>query len=86
MSNINRMDTSAIFEMFETMNKKLDIIQANCKTKENQPINQPVSKEEIEEIVEDKSATIANYIELKIKQQTENQTRYLTEDINSVCN
>jgi len=69
-------------------NKKLDAILAISKVKENQPANQvsipTVSKEEIDAIVKDKVTTVANYIELRIKQQTENQTKILTTAINEV--
>ena len=66
------------------MNKKIDVIQANSKVKENQPVNQSVSKEEIETIVKDKVAVIGNYIELRLKQQTEQQTKILTTAISEV--
>ena len=59
------------------INKKIDVIHANSKVKENQPVNQHVSKEEIETIVKDKVAVIGNYIELRLKQQTEQQTKIL---------
>jgi len=65
-------------------NKKQDAIQAICKTIEKQQINQSVSKEEIDAIVKDKVTTVANYIELRVKQQTENQTKILTAAINGV--
>jgi len=64
--------------------KGVDVIQAENKAKENQQVNQSVSKEEIETIVKDKVTTVANYIELRLKQQTENQTKILTEFINGV--
>ena len=64
------------------INKKSDAILANFKTKENQVINQevipPVSKEEMETIVKEKVAVIGNYIEMRLKQQTEQQTKILT--------
>ena len=66
-------------------NKKLDAILATCKAKENQQVNQSVSKEEIDAIVKDKVTTVANYIELRVKQQTENQTKILIESINGIC-
>jgi len=44
------MGTSMVFDMFETVSKKLGAIQANSKTKENQS----ASKEEIEAIVNSK--------------------------------
>ncbi len=67
------------------INKKIDIvIQANSKVKENQTENQSVSKEEIETIVKDKVAVIGNYIELRLKQQTEQQTKILTTAISEV--
>jgi hypothetical protein len=66
------------------INKKADVIQANSKSKENQPAKQSVSKEEIEEIVKDKVAVIGNYIELRLKQQTEQQTKVLTAAMKAV--
>jgi hypothetical protein len=60
------------------INKKADAIQVSRKSKENQPVKQTVSKEEIEEIVKEKVAVIGNYIELRLKQQTEQQTKILT--------
>ena len=66
----NKMDTSAVFEMFETLNKKLDIIHVDNKAKDNQQVNQSVSKEEIEAIVKDYQAktlsTILNTIDKKM--------------------
>ena len=70
--------------MMSENNKKQDTIQAICKAIEKQQINQSVSKEEIAAIVKDKVTTIANYIELRIKQQTENQTKIITSAINGV--
>ncbi|GAB6009875.1 hypothetical protein [Dysgonomonas reticulitermitis] len=60
------------------VNKKIDVIHANSKSKENQPVHPTVSKTEIEEIVKEKVAVIGNYIELRLKQQTEQQTKILT--------
>ena len=65
-------------------NKKQDAIQAICKAIDKKQINQSVSKEEIETIVKDKVTTVANYIELRLKQQTENQTEIFTTAINEV--
>jgi len=65
-------------------NKKQDAILSICKVIEKQPVNQLVSKEEIETVVKDKVTTVANYIELRLKQQTENQTKILTAAINGI--
>jgi len=70
--------------MMSENNKKQDAILAICKAKENQPVNQSVSKEEIEKIVHDKVSVMATFMDLKIKQQTENQTKILTAAINGV--
>jgi len=70
--------------MLSENNKKQDAILVLCKAKENQQSNQSVSKEEIETIVKDKVTTVANYIELRLKQQTENQTKILNVAINGV--
>jgi len=70
--------------MMSENNKKQDAIQAICKAIEKQQVNQSISKEEIAAIVKDKVTTVANYIELRIKQQTENQTKILSEAINGV--
>jgi len=64
--------------------KGVSNILADNKANESRPINQSVSKEEIEKIVEKKVATVANYIELRLKQQTENQTKNLIEAINGM--
>ena len=64
--------------------KDTGIIRADSKAKENQQVSQSVSKEEIDAIVKDKVTTVANYIELRLKQHTENQTKILTAAINGV--
>jgi len=72
------------------INKKSDAILTSCKTKENQQANQStiptVSKEEVETIVKEKAAVIVNYLEMKVKQQTEQQTKALTAAIKEVDN
>ena len=65
-------------------NKKLDAILATCKAKENQQVNQSDLKEDIEKTVHEKVSLMAGFIELKTKQQTENQTKILAEAINEV--
>ena len=61
------------------MNKKIDVIQANSKVKENQPINQgtnkTVFKEEIEAIMKEKIDFMGNYFEHKHKIQTEHHSK-----------
>ena len=64
--------------------KDTGVIRADSKTKENQQVSQSVSKEEIDAIVKDKVTTVANYIELRLKQQTENQTKIIAAAINVV--
>jgi len=64
--------------------KDTGVIRADSKAKENQQVNQSVSKEEIEKIVHDKISLMASFIELKTKQQAENQTKILTTAINGV--
>jgi len=65
-------------------NKKLDAILAISKAKENQQVNQSVSKEEIEKIVHDKVSIMATFIEIKIKQQIENQTNAINKKMNAL--
>ena len=57
------------------INKKIDVIQANSKVKENQPVSQLVSKEEIEAIMKEKTDFIGNYFEHKHKIQTEHHSK-----------
>jgi len=64
------------------INKKIDIIQANSKVKENQPVNQgtnkTISKEEIEAIMKEKTDFMGNYFEYKHKIQTEHHSKILS--------
>ena len=64
------------------MYKKLDILQANSKAKENQPVNhgtnKTVSKEEIEAIMKEKTDFLGNYFEYKHKIQTEHHSKIFT--------
>ena len=61
------------------MNRKIDILQANNKVKENQPVNQgtnkTVSKEEIEAILKEKTDFLGKYFEYKHKIQTEHHSK-----------
>ena len=61
------------------INKKIDVIQANSKVKENQPviqgINKTVSKEEIEAIMKEKTDFMGNYFDYKHKIQTEHHSK-----------
>jgi len=70
------------------IDKKLAAIFTCVKAKENQSTNQEIfptaSKEEIETIVKEKVTVIGNYIELRLKQQTEQQTKILTAAINKI--
>jgi len=65
-------------------NKKLDAILAICKAKENQQVNKSVSKEEIEKIVHDKVSVMAIFLDLKIKQQIENQTNAINKKLSTL--
>lgn len=60
------------------MNRKLDVIQAGSKAKENQPLNQSASKEEIEAIVKEKTDFLGHYFEYKHKIQTEQNTKIMS--------
>ena len=64
------------------INKKIDVIQANSKVKENQPviqgINKTVSKEEIEAIIKEKIHFMGNYFDYKHKIQTEHHSKILS--------
>ena len=81
MENVNY---DGLLGILSNIKKGVDIIHEENKAKENQQVNQSVSKEEIDAIVKDKVTTIANYIELRLKQQTENQTKILNAAINGV--
>jgi hypothetical protein len=64
--------------------KGISVIQMNNKVNENQQVNQPISKEEIEKIVHEKVSVMATFIELKIKQQMENQTNAINQKMSAV--
>ena len=68
--------------MMSEMNKKIDILQANSKVKDNQPVhhgtNKTVSKEEIEAIMKEKTDFLGNYFEHKHKIQTEHHSKIFT--------
>ena len=64
--------------------KGVSVIQMNNKVNENQQVNQPVSKEEIEKIVHEKGSVMATFIELKIKQQMENQTNAINKKLSAM--
>jgi hypothetical protein len=66
------------------INKKVEIIQTSSKSKENQQVKLIVSKEEIETIVKEKVTIVGNYIDLRLKQQTEQQTKTLAVAIKEV--
>ena len=69
--------------LFE-IKKGVSVIQMNNKVNENQQVNQPVSKEEIEKIVHEKVSVMATFIELKIKQQMENQTNAINKKLSAL--
>jgi len=76
----NKMDTSAVYEMFEKIIERLNK-QADKPTEQ---ANQSVSKEEIEKIVHEKVSVMATFIELKIKQQTENLTNAINKKMSTL--
>jgi len=80
----NKMDTSAVFEMFEMLNKKLDVIHSDNKANENQQTNQSVSKEDIEKIIHEKVSVLATFIELKMKQQFDNLTNAIDKKLSTL--
>ena len=61
------------------INKKIDAIQANSRVKENQPVNQFTSKEEIEAILKEKTDFLGKYFEYKHKIQTEHHSKIVSE-------
>jgi hypothetical protein len=84
---MEEMNYEAILGMMSEINKKLDAIQANSKTKEIQPINQKInpviSKEEIESIVKKQAIIVGKYMEYTHQVQTEHHNKLLT-SINGV--
>ncbi|GAB6012000.1 hypothetical protein [Viscerimonas tarda] len=60
------------------VNKKVDVIQANSKAKENQSVRKFVSKEEIEAIAVKYANAICKYTDAKHKEQAEHQERLLS--------
>ncbi|KAA6342436.1 hypothetical protein EZS27_009811 [termite gut metagenome] len=79
---MEEMDYEAILGMMSEINKKLDAIQANSRTKEiqsvNQEINPTVSKEEIELIVKKQATIVGKYIEYTHQVQTGHHNKLLT--------
>ncbi|KAA6326823.1 hypothetical protein EZS27_024117 [termite gut metagenome] len=79
---MKEMNYEAILGMMSEINKKLDTIQANSKTKEIQPVNQEinpsVSKEEIKSIVKSQATIVGKYIEYTHKLQVEQHNKLLT--------
>ena len=81
MSNsINKMDSAEVYNMFETL-KGLIIKQVEKPTEQ---VNQSVSKEEIERIVHEKVSLMAGFIEMKMKQQIENQTNAINKKLGTL--
>jgi len=78
---MDEIQYEGLLGMMSENNKKQDAILAICKAKENQQVNQSVSKEEIEKIVHDKVSDMATSLELKIKQQIENQTNAINKKL-----
>ena len=76
----NKMDSAEVFSMFETL-KGLIVKQSE---KPTEKVNQSVSKEDIEKIVHEKVSVMATFIELKIKQQTENQTNAINKKLDTL--
>jgi hypothetical protein len=76
------MNYEAILGMMSEINKKLDAIQANSKTKEiqsvNQNINPTVSKEEIELIARTHSTHLGKFIEKTHKLEVELYNKQIT--------
>jgi len=52
--------------------------------KPTEQVNQSVSKDEIEKIVHKKASALATSVELKIKQQTENQTNVINKKLDTM--
>ncbi|KAA6341819.1 hypothetical protein EZS27_010392 [termite gut metagenome] len=79
---MEEMNYEAILGMMSEINKKLDAIQANSKTKEiqsvNQNINPVVSKEEIEFIVKKQATIVGKYMEYTHQVQTGHHNKLLT--------
>ena len=69
--------------LFE-IKKEVNVIQAENKAKGNQQVNQSVSKEDIEKIVHDKVSVLATFLELKIKQQIDNQTNVINKKLDTM--
>jgi len=76
----NKMDSAEVYNMFETL-KGLIVKQAE---KPAEQVNQSVSKEEIEKIVHEQASILITFIELKIKQQTENQTNAINKKLGTL--
>ena len=76
----NKMDSAEVYNMFETI-KGLIVKQAEKPTEQE---NQSVSKEDIEKIVHEKVSVMATFIELKIKQQTENLTNVINKKFSTL--
>jgi len=74
------MDSAEVYNMFETI-KGLIVKQAEKPTEQE---NQSVSKEDIEKIVHEKVSVMATFIELKIKQQTENLTNVINKKFSTL--
>jgi hypothetical protein len=60
------------------VNKKVDAIHANSKSKETQPVRQSASKEEIEAIAVKYANAICKYTDVKHKEQTKYQEGLLS--------
>jgi len=79
---MDNMQYEGLLGIMSEINKKIDVIQANSKVKENQPVNQgtnkTISKEEIEAIMKEKTDFLGNYYEYKHKIQTEHHSKILS--------
>lgn len=76
----NKIDNSTVYEMFEKIIERLN----RQPEKPVEKFNQSISKEEIEKIVHEKTSALATFMELKIKQQTNNQTNIINKELDTM--
>ena len=76
----NKMDSAEVYSMFETLKGLL----VKKEEKSVEQVNPPVSKEEIKKTVHEEASITATFIELKIKQQTENLTNAINKKFSTL--
>ena len=76
----NKMDSAEVFSMFEKIIERLN----KQPEKSVEQVNQSVSKEEIKKTVHEEVSVLATFIDLKIKQQIENQTNSINKKLGAL--